>query len=244
MGIGGVVPMDVPEDVQVHLQNNAAWSDSVKNEKRRNLRKERNGRTVNSDTESPRRRAEGSDQSRQEADRKAGRVGGKCHLGQETKGTTGKDKQEAHSQAKSRSSQKVDNNANEELSKMLGVLRRDSTPSKRKAVDDLTRSNPEKLARTETKHCFPRNLFREVPRETPQAKGKVAPQQRTTGDQSQSKYPKKSRDQRECCSNYSELLSLFKIMKEELETERKEREMLKARIEELERREKNRRTRE
>ena len=224
--------MDVPEDVQVHLENNAAWSDSVKNEKRRNLRKERNGQTVNSDTESPRRRAEGSDQSRQEADRKAGRVGGKCHLGQETKGTTGKDKQEAHSQAKSRSSQKVDNNANEELSKMLGVLRRDSTPSKRKAVDDLTRSNPEKLARTETKHCFPRNLF------------KVAPQQRTTGDQSQSKYPKKSRDQRECCSNYSELLSLFKIMKEELETERKEREMLKARIEELERREKNRRTRE
>ena len=240
MGIGGVVPMDVPEDVQVHLENNAAWSDSVKNEKRRNLRKERNGQTVNSDTESPRRRAEGSDQSRQEADRKAGRVGGKCHLGQETKGTTGKDKQEAHSQAKSRSSQKVANNANEELSKMLGVLRRDSTPSKRKAVDDLTRSNPEKLARTETKHCFPRNLFREVPRETPQAKGK----QRTTGDQSQSKYPKKSRDQRECCSNYSELLSLFKIMKEELETERKEREMLKARIEELERREKNRRTRE
>ena len=249
MGIGGVVPMDVPEDVQVHLENNAAWSDSVKNEKRRNLRKERNGQTVNSDTESPRRRAEGSDQSRQEADRKAGRVGGKCHLGQETKGTTGKDKQEAHSQAKSRSSQKVDNNANEELSKMLGVLRRDSTPSKRKAVDDLTRSNPEKLARTETKHCFPRNLFREVPRETPQAKGKVALQQRTTGDHSQRKYSKKPRDKRECCSNnkkYSELLSLVKNMKEEWETERKERdlreEMLKARIEELERREKERRT--
>ena len=231
--------MDVPEDVQVHLENNAAWSDSVKNEKRQNLRKERNGQTVNSDTESPRRRAEGNDQIRQEADRKVGRVGGKCQLGQETKGIPRNDTQETHSQEKNRRSQKTDNDAKDEHGKMLGVLRRDSTPSKRKANDDLVRSNPGNLARTETK---------EVPREAPQAKGKVTPQQKTTGDQSQRKYSKKSKDKRECCSNYSELLSLYKIMKEEMETERKERdlreEMLKARIEELERREKARRTQE
>ena len=227
--------MDVPEDIQVQLENNAAWSDLVKNEKRRNLRKERHGQTVNSDTESPIRRTQDSDQSRQEADRKAGRVGGKCQLGQETKGRTREENQEAHSQAKSRSFQRADNDAKEEHRKMLGVLRRDSTPSKRKAEDDLIRSHPGKLARTETK---------QVLRETPQAEGNVAPQQRRAGDQSQSEYSKKSRDQRECCSNYSELLSLFKIMKEEMETERKEREMLKARIEELERHEKERRTQE
>ena len=227
--------MDVPEDIQVQLENNAAWSDLVKNEKRRNLRKERHGQTVNSDTESPRRGGEGSDQSRQEADRKAGRVGGKCQLGKETKGTTREENQEAHSQAKSRSFQETDNDAKEEHRRVLGVLRRDSTPSKRKTKDDLIRSHPGKLARTETK---------QVLRETPQAEGKVAPQQRTTGDQSQSEYSEKSRDKRECCSNYSELLSLFKNMKEEMETERKEREMLKARIEELERREKERRTQE
>lgn len=223
--------MDVPEDVQVHLENNMAWSDSLENEKRRNLRKERNGQTVNSDTESPIRRTQDSDQSRREGDRKAGRVGGKCQLGKETKGTTGEDKQETQSPAKSRSSQKTDNDANEEHRKVLGVLRHDLTPSKRKAKDDLVRSNPGKFSRTETK---------QVPKETPQAKGRVASQQRAAGDQSQ----RKSRDKRDCCSNYSELLSLLKNMKKEMEIERKEREMLKARIEELERREKERRTQE
>ena len=215
--------MDVPEDVQVHLENNMAWSDSVKNEKRQNLRKGRNGQTVISDAESPLRMTRGGDHR------------GKCQLGQETKGTPIKDKKE--SQSKSKSSQKADKDANEENSKMLGP---DSIPSKRKAEDDLVSSNPGKLGRTETN---------QVPRETPQAKGKVALQQRTTGDHSQRKYSKKPRDKRECCSNnkkYSELLSLVKNMKEEWETERKERdlreEMLKARIEELERREKERRT--
>ena len=227
--------MDVPEDAQFHLENNMAWSDSVKNEKRQNLRKERNGQTVISDAESPLRRTQGGDHSRRERDQKVGRVGGKCQLGQETKGTPIKDKKE--SQSKSKSSQKADKDANEENSKMLGP---DSIPSKRKAEDDLVSSNPGKLGRTETN---------QVPRETPQAKGKVALQQRTTGDHSQRIYSKKPRDKRECCSNnkkYSELLSLVKNMKEEWETERKERdlreEMLKARIEELERREKKRRT--
>ena len=228
LGIGGVVPMDVPEDVQVHLENNAAWSDSEKHEKRRNLRKERN-----SQTDSPLRGTQGSDQSRHEPDHNVGRAGGKCQLGRETKGIPRKDKKEIHSQAKSRSSQKTDIGAKKEHSKMLGG---ESIPSKRKADDDSVNTNPGKLARTETK---------QVLRETTQSKGEVAHQQRTRGDQSE----RKSGDKRECCSknkNYSELFSLIKNMKEEMETERKERdereELLTARIEELERREKERKT--
>ena len=230
--------MDVPEEVQVHLENNEAWSDSVsfpnplpredlgKNEKRQNLRKE--SQTVMSDTESPSKRS----QSRVKREEKVDKAGGKCQLGQETKGTPRKYKKESHLQGKGRRSGNTDNRAKEAHSKIVG---RDST-SKRKAKDDLD-SNPEKFARTEKKQIFG---------ETQHAKGKVSFQQRTRGNQLQ----RKCGNKRECCSNnknYSELLSLLFNMKEDWETERKERDLreekLTARIEELERRrDKERRT--
>ena len=51
--------MDVPEDVEIHLENNPAWSESVKNEKRRIL--EKTGQAVVSETASPKRQTQGDD---------------------------------------------------------------------------------------------------------------------------------------------------------------------------------------
>ena len=84
--------MDVPEDVQVDLESNSAWSDSVKNEREDNLRRE------SSHSEKATRQMEGSGKERREAGGKVGGRGGKCQLGQETKGTYGTDVQETLSE--------------------------------------------------------------------------------------------------------------------------------------------------
>ena len=57
--------MDVPEEVEIHLENNPAWSESVKNEKRRIL--EKTGQALVSETASPKRKTQGDDKIRQYA---------------------------------------------------------------------------------------------------------------------------------------------------------------------------------
>ena len=147
--------MDVPEDVQVDLESNSAWSDSVKNEREDNLRRE------SSHSEKATRQMEGSGKERREAGGKVGGRGGKCQLGQETKGTGA---QETLSEG---------NNRN----RLMSDIQRHSLHSKRKARDDLMISNPGKVARTET------NI---VPRKTLQEREKGFKQKRRTGDASHS----------------------------------------------------------
>jgi len=57
--------MDVPEEVEIHLENIPAWSESVKYEKRRIL--EKTGQAVVSETASPKRQTQGDDKIRQYA---------------------------------------------------------------------------------------------------------------------------------------------------------------------------------
>ena len=147
--------MDVPEDVQVDLESNSAWSDSVKNEREDNLRRE------SSHSEKATRQMAGSGEERREAGGKAGGRGGKCQLGQETKGTGA---QETLSEG---------NNRN----RLMSDIQCHSLHSKRKARDDLMISNPGKVARTET------NI---VPRKTLQEREKGFKQKRRTGDASHS----------------------------------------------------------
>ena len=236
--------MDVPEEVEIHLENNPAWSESVKNEKRRTL--EKTGQAVVSETASPKRQTQGDDKKRQDARRQAlsldkirqdperqtlgsdktrqidGRTvngtRGKCHLGAETKGTPGNTHESVY-----RSSPKGNyrNTLGEGCS---------SRAPKRKATADLMSTNHGKVEKTESK---------------PSPSGKSQPKVRRGSDYQDKRIS-------ELFSLVNTLTEDLKMTREELDKERKERkrerqdqslreEMLNERIEKLEQERKRRR---
>ena len=236
--------MDVPEEVEIHLENNPAWSESVKNQKRRIL--EKTGQALVSEAASPKRQTQGVDKIRQDTRRQALSVDksrqdperrtlgvdktrqvqgctvhgtrGKCQLGAETKGTPGKTHESLYSCSPKGNFRKT-----------LGEGSSCRAP-KRKATADLMSTNHGKVEKTESK---------------PSPSGKSQPKVRRGSDY---------QDKR-----ISELFSLVNILtedlkmtREELDKERKERkrerqdqslreEMLNERIEKLEQEGKRRR---
>ena len=236
--------MDVPEEVEIHLENNPAWSESVKNEKRRTL--EKTGQAVVSETASPKRQTQGVDKIRQDTRRQALSVDktrpdpkrqtlgvdktrqvqgctangtrGKCHLGAETKGTPGNTHESVY-----RSSPKGNyrNTLGEGCS---------SRAPKRKATADLMSTNHGKVEKTESK---------------PSPSGRSHPKVRRGSDYQDKRIS-------ELFSLVNTLTEDLKMTREELDKERKERkrerqdqslreEMLNERIEKLEQERKRRR---
>ena len=236
--------MDVPEEVEIHLENNPAWSESVKNQKRRIL--EKTGQALVSETASPKRKTQGDDKIRQYARGQALSVDkirqdperqtlgsdktrqidgrtvngtrGKCHLGAETKGTPGNTHESVY-----RSSPKGNyrNTLGEGCS---------SRAPKRKATADLMSTNHGKVEKTESK---------------PSPSGKSQPKVRRGSDYQDKRIS-------ELFSLVNTLTEDLKMTREELDKERKERkrerqdqslreEMLNERIEKLEQERKRRR---
>ena len=219
--------MDVPEDVEIHLENNPAWSESVKNEKRRILGK--TGQAVVSETASPKRQALSVDKSRQDPERRTQGVDktrqvqgrtvnetrGKCQLGAETKGTPGKTHESLYSSSPKGNYRKT-----------LGEGCSSRAPEK-KATADLMSTNHGKVEKTESRS------------------GESQPKIWRGSDY---------QDQRisELFSLVNTLTEDLKMTREELDKERKERkrerqdqslreEMLNERIEKLEQERKRRR---
>ena len=236
--------MDVPEEVEIHLENNPAWSESVKNEKRGIL--EKTGQALVSETASPKRKTQGDDKIRQYGRGQAlcfdkisqdperqtlgvdktrqidGRTvkgtRGKCQLGEETKGTPGKTHESVY-----RSSPKGNyrNTLGEGCS---------SRAPKRKATADLMSTNHGKVEKTESK---------------PSPSGGSHPKVRRGSDYQDKRIS-------ELFSLVNTLTEDLKMTREELDKERKERkrerqdqslreEMLNERIEKLEQERKRRR---
>ena len=236
--------MDVPEEVEIHLENIPAWSESVKYEKRRIL--EKTGQAVVSETASPKRQTQGDDKKRQDARRQALSVDktrqdpkgrtlgvdktrqvdgctangtrGKCQLGAETKGTPGNTHESVY-----RSSPKGNyrNTLGEGCS---------SRAPKRKATADLMSTNHGKVEKTESK---------------PSPSGRSHPKVRRGSDYQDKRIS-------ELFSLVNTLTEDLKMTREELDKERKERkrerqdqslreEMLNERIEKLEQERKRRR---
>ena len=236
--------MDVPEEVEIHLENNPAWSESVKYEKRRIL--EKTGQAVVSETASPKRQTQGDDKIRQYARGQAlcvdkirqdperqtlgsdktrqidGRTvkgtRGKCQLGEETKGTPGNTHESVY-----RSSPKGNyrNTLGEGCS---------SRAPKRKATADLMSTNHGKVEKTESK---------------PSPSGRSHPKVRRGSDYQDKRIS-------ELFSLVNTLTEDLKMTREELDKEKKERkrerqdqslreEMLNERIEKLEQERKRRR---
>ena len=236
--------MDVPEEVEIHLENNPAWSESVKNEKRRIL--EKTGQALVSETASPKRQTQGDDKKRQDARRQAlsldkirqdperqtlgvdktrqvdGRTAngtrGKCQLGAETKGTPGKTHESLYSSSPKGNYRKT-----------LGEGCSSRAP-KRKATADLMSTNHGKVEKTESK---------------PSPSGGSHPKVRRGSDYQDKRIS-------ELFSLVNTLTEDLKMTREELDKERKERkrerqdqslreEMLNERIEKLEQERKRRR---
>ena len=236
--------MDVPEEVEIHLENNPAWSESVKYEKRRIL--EKTGQAVVSETASPKRQAEGDDKIRQDIRRQALSVDksrqdperrtlgvdktrqvegctvngtrGKCQLGAETKGTPGKTHESLYSSSPKGNYR---NTLGEGCS---------SRAPKRKATADLMSTNHGKVEKTESK---------------PSPSGRSHPKVRRGSDYQDKRIS-------ELFSLVNTLTEDLKMTREELDKERKERkrerqdqslreEMLNERIEKLEQEGKRRR---
>ena len=236
--------MDVPEEVEIHLENNPAWSESVKYEKRRIL--EKTGQAVVSETASPKRQTQGddkirqyargqalcvdkirqdperqtlgSDKTRQVDGRTVNGTRGKCHLGAETKGTPGNTHESVY-----RSSPKGNyrNTLGEGCS---------SRAPKRKATADLMSTNHGKVEKTESK---------------PSPSGRSHPKVRRGSDYQDKRIS-------ELFSLVNTLTEDLKMTREELDKEKKERkrerqdqslreEMLNERIEKLEQERKRRR---